>query len=97
MFAPLGHGHQPVDILLVGVRRRIVDKPLDFGRLGRQADQVQAQPPGQRVTIGRRRRRQALAASSLARMKRSIGVRTQASFFTAGGVGRTGAISDQCG
>jgi hypothetical protein len=30
-------------------------------------------------------------------MKRSIGLRTHASFFTFGSAGRWGTISDQCG
>ena len=37
------------------------------------------------------------SASRRARMKRSIGFRTQASFFTAGGSGRVGGMNDQCG
>ena len=52
MFAPMRRLHQAVGQLLVGLRRRVVDKGLDHLRRRRQAGQIETQPPGQRAAVG---------------------------------------------
>ncbi len=56
MLAPLRRLQEPIDELLVGVRRGIVDQNFDFGRRRRQAAQVQARAAGQgaAIRLGRR-------------------------------------------
>ena len=52
MFAPLRRLHQPLDELLIGIRRFVVDERLDHLRRRRQAGQIETQPPGQGAAIG---------------------------------------------
>ena len=56
VLAPLLRGEQPVDELLVGVRRRIVQERIQQRRGRRQAGQVQRRPARQRPPVGLRRR-----------------------------------------
>ena len=59
MLAPVLRLHQPIDQLLVGIRRLVVDERFDQRRLRRQARQIETEPAGERPAVGFRRGRQA--------------------------------------
>ena len=87
---------QPIDQLLVGVGRRIVDEGIDLLRRRRQPGQVEGDPADERGPVGLRRRRQSFL-SSRARMKASTGLRiANFGFRTSGTAGRMRGRSDQC-
>ncbi len=65
-FAVLRRGQQLVHKLLVGSGRRVGDKCFDLFRLGREADQVEVQPPGERAAVRFRRDLQSRLGQSLA-------------------------------
>jgi hypothetical protein len=96
MFAPSGRGEQAVDEPLVGALGGVLDERLDLGGVG-------GSPVRSRLRRRASVRRSASGAgvrpfsSSFASTKRSIGVRTHAPSFTAGGSGRFGAMNDQWG
>ena len=58
--AVLGRGEQPIDQLLVGVGRWVVDEGFHLGRLRRQAGQVEGQAADQGRPVGLVRRLEAL-------------------------------------
>ena len=60
VLAPARRVEQPVDQLLVGVGRRVVDERLDELGRRRQAGEVEAQPAGERPAVGLGGRAQAV-------------------------------------
>ena len=94
LFAVMGRRQQVIDHLFPGVRRLVLDEGLDFGGRGRQPDQVEvgAADQGRRGPL--RPASSSLCASSCARTKASIGVRTWSLFFTVGTGGFTGLRND---
>ena len=75
---------QAIDEALDRRRAGIADEIVDLGRRRRQADQVNAQSPNERVLVGFRAKVMHASLSSRARMNASIGLRTHATFLTAG-------------
>ena len=52
VLAPVRRRQQPVDVLLVGVGRLVVDERLDVFRAGRQAGEVERQAAGEGAAVG---------------------------------------------
>src|SRR2546426_4484992 len=63
--AVMGRGQQPLDEVLVGSRRRILDEGVHLLRGWQQPDQVEVGAPDQGVAVGFERRRQSLLIQGL--------------------------------